>query len=343
MRDTLLQVSNQLNLTVGGKSVRGAASTSNTRRTLYTFIDRQRVPGLFRTFDFPSPDVSSGSRNSTSVPGQSLFLMNHPLVLNSALLLGDQAQKEPTPAVGIQHLFQTILKREPAPDELQAMLAFLKSDQVESKPLPIIAEWEYGYGAYDEKQQTLSDFKPLPFWNGKQYQGSNRLPDPKLGWVFLDQTGGHPGNNMQHVAVIRWRAPQTMTVSLKGKLSHELPQGNGVRGRVLIAGKKVLGPWTIHQKSVDTSLEQIQIKKDQTIDFVVDIAGHLGFDSFVWSPEITVETFALTATSDDNPTQPQLRQWDYSQDFRKPEPVRITPWQSLAQILLLSNEFQFID
>lgn len=343
MRDTLLQVSQQLNLTVGGKSVRGIAATANKRRTLYTFIDRQNVPGLLRTFDFPSPDVSSGARNSTSVPGQSLFLMNHPLVLNAARILGEQAHKSPDSQVGIRQLFQSILQREPTTDELQAMQQFLESDQVESPAAPVIAEWEYGYGAYDEKTETLSGFKSLPFWNGKQYQGGNKLPDPKIGWVFLDNTGGHPGNDMQHVAVIRWRAPETMTVSLHGKLSHELPQGNGVRGRVLIAGKKVLGPWTLHQKSVDTNLEKIQLKQGQTIDFVVDIAGQLGFDSFVWSPKIKTQSLALTAASGEKPERTPARQWNYSRDFRKPEPVRITPWQSLAQILLLSNEFQFID
>jgi hypothetical protein len=112
---------------------------------------------------------------------------------------------------------------------------------------------------------------------------------------------------------------------------------------VLIAGKKVLGPWTLHQKSVDTNLEKIQLKQGQTIDFVVDIAGQLGFDSFVWSPEIKTQSLSLTAASGEKPEQPPARQWNYSRDFRKPEPVRITPWQSLAQILLLSNEFQFID
>ncbi|HAH47954.1 PSD1 and planctomycete cytochrome C domain-containing protein [Gimesia sp.] len=333
MRDTLLQVSHQLDQTVGGKSISGIASEANQRRTLYTIIDRQEVPGLLRIFDFPSPDVSTGVRNSTSVPGQSLFLMNHPLVLKAALVLGQKSEQAETQTAGIQLLYRNILQRNPTQTEIRDMLEFLKADQIQFKPEPTRSEWEYGYAAYDLKTKTLSGFQPLPHWNGKQYQGGNQLPDPQIGWVFLDQTGGHPGNDLDHVAVIRWRAPEKMTVSLTGTLKHELPQGNGIRGRVLINNQLALGPWTLHQSTEKTDIETITLEKNQTIDFVVDIAGHLGFDSFVWSPEITLK----------EPQQHPVHQWNYSKDFRKPEPLPVTPWQSLAQVLLLSNEFQFID
>tara|TARA_R110001592_G_scaffold75799_1_gene229299 strand:- start:31984 stop:35376 length:3393 start_codon:yes stop_codon:yes gene_type:complete len=343
MRDKLLQVSNQLDKTVGGKSISGITSASNHRRTLYTFIDRQQVPGLLRTFDFPSPDVSTGTRNSTSVPGQSLFLMNHPLVLKSARILGHESRQAETPTAGIQKLYQTILQRDPTQTELDEILEFLKTDQIKPEPETIRPEWEYGFASYDLKTKTVSDFQPLPHWDGKQYQGGDRLPDPKIGWVFLDQTGGHPGNDLDHVAVIRWRAPEDITVSLTGTLKHELPQGNGIRGRVLVNNQLAIGPWTLHQSTAKTDINTIKLKKNQTIDFVVDIAGHLGFDSFVWSPEIKIQAPEFTAVSRNDRQPPLPQQWNYSQDFRKPAPVPVTPWQSLAQILLLSNEFQFID
>lgn len=342
MRDTLLQVSHQLEQTVGGKSVAGITADSNRRRTLYTFLNRQAVPGLLRTFDFPSPDVSTGARNSTSVPGQSLFLMNHPLVLKAALILGNESAQASTPSAGIHHLYQQILQRDPTQAEIREVLEFLNTDQVQIKPEPTRSEWEYGYAAYDLKTKTLNGFQTLPHWNGKQYQGGDKLPDSRIGWVFLDQTGGHPGNDLDHVAVIRWRAPEDITVSLTGTLKHELPQGNGIRGRVLVNNQLALGPWTLHESTAKTEIETIKLEKNQTIDFVVDIAGQLGFDSFVWSPEITEHAPKSTPASEAEP-QPTSHQWNYSKDFRKPVPVPITPWQSLAQVLLLSNEFQFID
>lgn len=343
MRDSLLQVSHQLDETVGGKSVNGITAASNKRRTLYTSINRQQVPGVLRTFDFPSPDVSSGSRNSTSVPGQSLFLMNHPLVLNAARILGEEAEKAATPADGIRQLYQQILNRTPTQTEQTEMQAFLEADKIPTPEVPTPIQWEYGYGAFDLKTNQLSQFTPIPFWNGQQYQGSETLPDPKIGWVFLDKTGGHPGNDLNHVAVIRWRAPRNMQVSLKARFQHKMPQGNGVRGRILIADQLKLGPWTIHQKSVDTNLDQVRLKQGQTIDFVVDIADHLGYDSFIWAPEISEQPEKIASTSQTNAAEKALPTWNYTRDFRKPERMRISSWQSLAQILLLSNEFQFID
>jgi hypothetical protein len=81
MRDALLQALGELDLTIGGPSVALTESTSIRRRALYTFIDRQDLPGLLRVFDFPNPDQHSAKRPSTTVPQQALFLMNSPVVI----------------------------------------------------------------------------------------------------------------------------------------------------------------------------------------------------------------------------------------------------------------------
>ena len=68
-------------------AVQEALGAGVRRRTLYTFVDRLHVPGLFRTFDFPSPDATSPARDATLVPQQALFLMNSPFVLHQARAL----------------------------------------------------------------------------------------------------------------------------------------------------------------------------------------------------------------------------------------------------------------
>jgi len=333
LRDALLSVSGQLDLTVGGKPAGLPTAIANKRRTLYSYIDRQQLPSLFRTFDFPSPDVSSGERTVTSVPGQTLFLMNHPLVLSAARKLGAEAKSKPD---GIAYLYHQILKRPPLPAENKQMQTYLQADrlqQVESKNSRN-TEWSYGYGRLDVKSNQLSGFTKLSYVKEGQYQGGEQLPDAKIGWVFLNATGGHPGNNLEHVAVIRWIAPANMTVSLNGTLKHGLKQGNGIRGRILGNGKPLAGPWVLHNKSVATTLKHVAIKQGETIDFVVDINNALGFDSFTWSPEIVIESTTVKLKRD---------HWTYTKDFQTLPPEPVSPWQNMAHVLLLSNEFQFID
>ncbi|MCA9041021.1 MAG: PSD1 domain-containing protein [Planctomycetaceae bacterium] len=347
MRDALLVVSGDLDLQVGGKSVRGIMNETNHRRTMYTHINRQDLPAVMRMFDFPPPDVSSGSRNKTTVPGQALFLMNHPLVLKSAAKLSKVAEQAESPQAGVQKLFNDILHREPTEEETEEMLAYLHSEQdANSEPIEIVqSPWQYGYGAYDEASETLTSFKPLPHWTGDQLQGGPQLPDASLGWVYLNATGGHPGNNLQHVAVIRWTAPKELTVSITGLFKQTASPGDGVRGQIHAGGKRIAGPWMIHQKEVATEVETVTLKGGESLDFIVDINKVLNSDMFEWSPTISQISPQLAAVEGAQPApQQKTESWNYTDDFHNPNgPIRISPWQSLAQVLLLSNEFQFVD
>src|SRR5262245_23374864 len=84
MRDSLLVAAGKLERTVGGSSVPNFLAANATRRTLYAHLDRLNVPGVYRTFDYPSPDATSPQRAQTTVPPQALFLMNHPFVAECA-------------------------------------------------------------------------------------------------------------------------------------------------------------------------------------------------------------------------------------------------------------------
>ncbi|MBL9203420.1 MAG: PSD1 domain-containing protein, partial [Opitutaceae bacterium] len=87
LRDTLLAVSGSLDLRAGGLSDDLVKEPFPVRRTIYGFIDRQNLPGVFRTFDFPNPDVSSAQRFATTVPQQALFMLNSPFVQEQARAL----------------------------------------------------------------------------------------------------------------------------------------------------------------------------------------------------------------------------------------------------------------
>jgi mono/diheme cytochrome c family protein len=87
LRDSLLWAAGRLDPKAGGAPVDITTAPFSGRRSVYGFIDRQNLPGLFRAFDFASPDTSTPQRHVTTVPQQALFLMNAPFVVEQAKAL----------------------------------------------------------------------------------------------------------------------------------------------------------------------------------------------------------------------------------------------------------------
>jgi hypothetical protein len=119
-RDALLSVAGRLSGELGGPTINDLADPASTRRTLYGFIDRLNLPGLFRTFDFPNPDATSAQRSSTTIPQQALFFMNNPLVMACAKHLAARAEVAGAAddAGRIGRMYRLSLGREPAEEEL---------------------------------------------------------------------------------------------------------------------------------------------------------------------------------------------------------------------------------
>jgi hypothetical protein len=120
MRDSILFASGQLDLKLGGRAVDIVSMPTVPRRTLYGFIDRQNLPGMFRTFDFANPDVSNAQRYQTTVPQQALFLLNSPFLLEQAkhLLTRPEIAGESETAARIDALYRTLFARRALPEEI---------------------------------------------------------------------------------------------------------------------------------------------------------------------------------------------------------------------------------
>jgi hypothetical protein len=129
MRDALLAVAGNLDSRMGGPAVDIIAGPSVGRRTIYGFIDRQNLPGMFRTFDFASPDTTSPQRYQTTVPQQALFLLNSPFVQEQSRSLLKHAELTGVPdaATKIQRLYRLIYARPAQEDELQLGESFVQS------------------------------------------------------------------------------------------------------------------------------------------------------------------------------------------------------------------------
>ncbi len=128
LRDSLLAVSGEIDLKMGGPSVDILQTPLSHRRTVYGYIERQNLPGLFRTFDFASPDTSSAQRFQTTVPQQALYMMNSPFVVEQsrALLKHSELASCTDETVKINLLYRILFQRNTNPSELQLGKDFLK-------------------------------------------------------------------------------------------------------------------------------------------------------------------------------------------------------------------------
>jgi len=339
LRDALLLASGDLDLSMGGRPT--DLLTSN-RRTVYARVDRQFLPGVLRTFDFANPDQHAPERPETTVPQQALFMMNSPFVQDRARHLAartfsrDPAGSVPSTEQRITRLYEITLQRQPTADELRAALTYLSTaatDPLPEIPKPPPPNWQYGYAQYNPTTAQLTDFKKLPHYLNTAWQGSPTWPDPKLGWVQLTAEGGHAGNDLQHAAVRRWISPVDGVVSLSGPIAHTHPEGHGITAIIYSSRQGQLATLRLHNRKATLTLDNIDVKKGDTIDFAVTINQSLNNNDFLWSP-------TLQLTPDKKQT------WNGKKDFAgplAPPPPPLTPWEKYAQILLMSDEFVFID
>lgn len=127
LRDAMLAASGRIDTRVGGRGFE-IGKPEERRRTLYATIDRQDLPNIFRVFDLASPDQSAAKRSRTTVPQQSLFLMNSPFVVNQAVALASRAEVAATndPPQKIAALYRAALSRDPTEEERAAANAFIQ-------------------------------------------------------------------------------------------------------------------------------------------------------------------------------------------------------------------------
>ncbi len=332
MRDSMLSVSGQLTTSLGGKPAEIFKPPFPVRRTIYGLVDRQFLPGTLRMFDFANPDLPIPQRSETTVPQQSLFLMNHPLVLERARELAKTVSTVSDRKEQVRQIYQRAYQREPSDEQLSAAIQLLQNDAGDTEqPLPTTKEWSYGYGAYDEATQRVPAFMALPHFTGAAWQGGPAFPDGPLGWVQLSAAGGHPGNDRQHAVVRRWTAPAAMTIRITSELVHEHDPGDGIRAFIVSSRAGLLESAKAHKQTVPMNVDSLTVEAGETIDFVVDIGDVLNTDQYFWRCRLT-------------PTEPAAATvWNSENDFPRNTIQKLTPLEQLAQVLMCSNEFMFVD
>jgi len=340
LRDNLLLVAGKLSPQLApGRSVPYNAPDVDQWRSVLLFVDRYDQPKVPATFDFANPDSLSPQRFVTTVPQQALFLMNSPFMQQRA---GELARLAPRVGSGpdaqaVTALYQRVLLRDPQPEEVELTQRFFTDAEALQKDMPFA--WNYGTleVTRDEAGQVVvGEFSRFADFNAKDKKWSHtgKIPDPKWSYAFIGQQSGHTGNGAVAPAA-QWTAPRAMTIRLNGQVKRPSEKGNGVRVFVVSDRAGLLKELLVEPtKTGAIHLNGIEVQAGETLTLAVGCEGDTSFDSFEWKASIFEEETLLTEASRDfcgadgwplNRTKP------------------LAPLEQLAQVLMMSNEFQFID
>jgi len=94
--------------------------------------------------------------------------------------------------------------------------------------------------------------------------------------------------------------------------------------------QRSLGQWTVLTSEAKTGVESVSVRRGETIDFVTDSVGNPNHDSFNWTVRVRYEDGAKES-------------FESEKQLPTPRPAVLDAWQLLAQAILASNEFAFID
>ena len=129
LRDSILFMGGQLDLTMGGHPVNIESEPYSQRRSVYGFIDRTAMAEFMRNFDVANAMLPTGRRFRTIVPQQALFRMNSLLVVEQARNIMNRADVQAceTDRDRLQKLYEIIYQRWPKPKEVELATAYLSS------------------------------------------------------------------------------------------------------------------------------------------------------------------------------------------------------------------------
>lgn len=106
----------------------GQLDQSVNYRSVYLPVVRDSLPESLALFDAADPTIVSGSRESTNVPSQALYLMNNPFVIQQAEFMARRLMNEAkTPRERFARAFMIAFGRNPTPAEIESSMEFFQA------------------------------------------------------------------------------------------------------------------------------------------------------------------------------------------------------------------------
>jgi hypothetical protein len=130
VRDEVLHVAGQLDLTMGGPELGQELALSTCRRSIYYRHAAEKQPEFLQVFDMALP-AECYERKVSVVPQQALALLNSSLVIGQSRRLAERLLEKvgPDPLAFAAAAFEEVLARAPAREELQACAGFLRDEE----------------------------------------------------------------------------------------------------------------------------------------------------------------------------------------------------------------------
>ncbi len=145
-RDTLLLLGEQLALEPASAS--STERGKKEKRTIYEPLERRKVNITAAMFDGADPKSIVANRAETTTAPQALFLMNNPLVVQTAERLARRLAADSTLATDqqrLQLLWLTVLSRPPSDEEAELALNFIDSYSWERFIQALLGTNEFAY------------------------------------------------------------------------------------------------------------------------------------------------------------------------------------------------------
>ena len=135
LRDSILALSDSLNPRRGGPSLPDDFKSEFTfkhtsqKRSIYIPVFRNQLHEIFTTFDFANPSFVVGKRFTSTIPTQSLYLLNSPFIYQHAkAAAADLLGQLTDPDDAIHRVYRHVLCRHPRHEELALTREFLQAE-----------------------------------------------------------------------------------------------------------------------------------------------------------------------------------------------------------------------
>lgn len=336
-RDRILLSSGALNTTTtGGRSVDLSSPSSNHRRSLYAFLDRFVLPGIFLNFDVPHPDHHAPRRIQTTVPQQALYFLNNTLPVHEAANLAKSTEFKNLPDAQdkINWLYQHIHRRPPTGDELSEITSWINNAPDEAYAPPLRGFWQVRH----RPASNPADLKPFPLFHEGAWKTGKDVEKAPIPYLHVAPKSGHASHT--HDLVLRWVSQGKGSVRLTGSVKR-IQKGGGTPLSIDLAGpndKHLSSQPLAPLSEISLNGPAIEVNPGDTLDFIVRAPTDAAFGGLHWD---------LTILGREEPQADELELSTFAKDFPKnntipPQPPNADPWADVIQALWASNEFHFI-